>query len=173
MVLIMILLVYCISNLLKLPSMPKMSAWERGFPGRNDSLALCLRTNTHSRINHRSLINLFTLYCSDLPGLFHQPAFAIHHLCSPLLWKDNLDSRFWKSIPCFVLTTSGQFNVGYPQYPQQVLPLHRTHLEAPPFLPRPRGYCSHPCQDCIKTSMYKSMTSLCGILLRNISIYVR
>ena len=29
-------------NLLKLPSMPKISACERGFPGRSDSLALCL-----------------------------------------------------------------------------------------------------------------------------------
>merc|ERR1711934_893336 len=38
--------------------MPNMSAWERGFPGRNDSLALYQAS--------------------------HQPAPVFHHLCSPL-----------------------------------------------------------------------------------------
>ena len=60
------------------------------------------------------------------------------------------------------------FYVSYLQYPRQVLPLRRTQLEEPPFLPRTRGYCSHPCQDFIKPNMCQSLTSLYGILLGNV-----
>lgn len=94
------------------------------------------------------------LLCSGLPGLFHQPALVFHHLCSPLFCKDNLDSTFCKSIPgCIKIARSIlKSKVGHPQYQRQVLPLPHTHLEAPPFLPQPKGCCSPPSQDDIKTN---------------------
>ena len=58
--------------------------------------------------------------------------------------------------------------VGHPQYQRQVLPLPHTHLEAPPFLPQPKGCCSPPSQDDTKTNVHQLSTSLCAILLRNI-----
>ena len=83
------------SNLRKLPSIPKMSAWERGLPGRRDSLALCLGGGVANMImkgrwvkNGCPWIPKITggwiVFHGSPPGLLHQPVLVLHHLGAPL-----------------------------------------------------------------------------------------
>ena len=87
------------------------------------------------------------------------------HFSAKTIWTQHSANLFQTASR---LPSISKSKVGHPQYPRQVLPLPHTHLEAPPFLPQPKGCCSPPSQDDIKTNVYQLSTSLCAILLRNI-----
>ena len=71
------------------------------------------------------------------------------HFSAKTIWTQHSANLFQAASRLLSILKS---KVGHPQYPRQVLPLPHTHLEAPPFLPQPKGCCSPPSQDDIKTN---------------------